>query len=100
MNADNQWQLAGTAAELYQELLVPTVFKQWGTDLVELADLSLSGIHEAARNLIAEAAKSARARLESVHKRYAEVSSERLIALTASAMDDRREISSVPLLLD
>lgn len=39
MNADNQWQLAGTAAELYQELLVPTVFKPWGTDLVELADL-------------------------------------------------------------
>ena len=39
MNADNQWQLAGTAAEQYQELLVPTVFKPWGTDLVELADL-------------------------------------------------------------
>jgi hypothetical protein len=56
---------------------------------------SLSGIHEAARNLIGEAAKPARARLESVHKRYAEASSERLIALTASAMDDRREISSL-----
>ncbi|WP_447598252.1 hypothetical protein [Nitrospira sp. Nam80] len=61
---------------------------------------SLSVIHEFARNLIAEAAKSARARLESVHKRYAEVYSEKLIGLTASAMDDGREISSVPLLLD
>ena len=39
MNADGQWQLAGTAAELYEEILVPTVFKPWATDLVELADL-------------------------------------------------------------
>jgi hypothetical protein len=33
MNADGQWQLAGNAAELYQEVLVPTVFKPWGADL-------------------------------------------------------------------
>jgi hypothetical protein len=61
---------------------------------------SLSAIHEFARHLIAEVTKSARARLESVHKRYAEVYSEKLTGLTASAMDDGREISSVPLLLD
>ena len=39
MNADGQWQLAGNAAELYEDVLVPTVFKPWGADLVELADL-------------------------------------------------------------
>ena len=39
MNEDGQWQLAGNAAELYEAVLVPTVFKPWGTDLVELADL-------------------------------------------------------------
>jgi ubiquinone/menaquinone biosynthesis C-methylase UbiE len=39
MNADGQWQLAGTAAELYEEILVPTGFRPWATDLLELADL-------------------------------------------------------------
>jgi ubiquinone/menaquinone biosynthesis C-methylase UbiE len=39
MNAAGQWQLAGNAAELYQEVLVPTVFRPWAADLVELADL-------------------------------------------------------------
>jgi ubiquinone/menaquinone biosynthesis C-methylase UbiE len=39
MNADGQWQLAGNAAELYEDVLVPAVFKPWGADLVELADL-------------------------------------------------------------
>lgn len=39
MNADSQWQLAGNAAELYEDVLVPTVFKPWGADLVELAGL-------------------------------------------------------------
>src|SRR5262245_34564795 len=39
MNADRQWQLAGTAAELYEEILVPTGFRPWATDLLELADL-------------------------------------------------------------
>ena len=39
MNEDGQWQLGGNAAELYEAVLVPTVFKPWGTDLVDLADL-------------------------------------------------------------
>src|SRR5262245_24148671 len=39
MNADGQWQLAGNAAELYEEILVPTAFRPWATDLLELADL-------------------------------------------------------------
>jgi 2-polyprenyl-3-methyl-5-hydroxy-6-metoxy-1,4-benzoquinol methylase len=39
MKTDGQWQLAGNAAELYEEVLVPTVFKPWAADLVELADL-------------------------------------------------------------
>jgi ubiquinone/menaquinone biosynthesis C-methylase UbiE len=39
MSADGQWQLAGNAAELYEDVLVPAVFKPWGADLVELADL-------------------------------------------------------------
>ena len=37
MNADGQWQLTGNAAELYESVLVPTVFQPWATDLVELA---------------------------------------------------------------
>lgn len=39
MNADSQWQLAGNAAELYESVLVPTVFKPWAVDLVALAEL-------------------------------------------------------------
>lgn len=39
MSADGQWQLAGNAADLYEDVLVPTVFKPWAEDLVELADL-------------------------------------------------------------
>src|SRR6266851_5340047 len=39
MKKDSQWQLAGDAAELYEAVLVPIVFKPWGADLVELADL-------------------------------------------------------------
>jgi ubiquinone/menaquinone biosynthesis C-methylase UbiE len=39
MNAEGQWQLAGNAAELYEDVLVPTVFRPWATDLLELADL-------------------------------------------------------------
>jgi ubiquinone/menaquinone biosynthesis C-methylase UbiE len=39
MNADGQWQLAGNAAELYEDILVPTVFRPWATYLLELADL-------------------------------------------------------------
>jgi ubiquinone/menaquinone biosynthesis C-methylase UbiE len=39
MKTDGQWQLAGNAAELYEDVLVPTVFKPWAADLVELADL-------------------------------------------------------------
>lgn len=61
---------------------------------------SLSAINEFARDLVAEPTRSARATLEAVHRRYAEVYSEKLIGLTASALDDDREISSVPLLLD
>jgi len=61
---------------------------------------SLSAIHELARRLVAESASSARATVETAHRRYAEVDSGKLIGLTASAMDDGREISSVPLLLD
>jgi ubiquinone/menaquinone biosynthesis C-methylase UbiE len=39
MNADGQWQLAGNAAELYEDILVPTAFRPWATDLLELAAL-------------------------------------------------------------
>jgi ubiquinone/menaquinone biosynthesis C-methylase UbiE len=39
MNADGQWQLTGNAAELYESVLVPTVFQPWAANLVELADL-------------------------------------------------------------
>ena len=61
---------------------------------------SLSAINDLARHLVAEPASSARATVEEAHRRYAEVYSGKLIGLTASAMDDGREISSVPLLLD
>lgn len=39
MNADGQWQLAENAADLYEEILVPTVFRPWATDLLQLANL-------------------------------------------------------------
>jgi hypothetical protein len=39
MDADSQWQLAGNAAELDQEVLVPTVFEPWGVDLIDFAHL-------------------------------------------------------------
>jgi ubiquinone/menaquinone biosynthesis C-methylase UbiE len=39
MNADGRWQLAGNAAELYEAILVPAIFRPWATDLLELADL-------------------------------------------------------------
>ena len=39
MRVVNQWQLAGNAAELDEDVLVPTLFKPWAADLVELADL-------------------------------------------------------------
>jgi ubiquinone/menaquinone biosynthesis C-methylase UbiE len=39
MTANGQWQLIGNAAELYEDVLVPTVFKPWGVDLVELASV-------------------------------------------------------------
>jgi hypothetical protein len=61
---------------------------------------SLSAINEFARSLVAEPVTSARARLEAAHKRYAEVYPDKLIGLTASVIEDGREISSVPLLLD
>lgn len=61
---------------------------------------SLSAINEFARGLVAEPAKSARAMVETAHKRYAEVYPGNLTGLVASAIDDGREVSSVPLLLD
>ena len=30
MSAGSQWQLAGNAAELYEDVLVPMVFRPWG----------------------------------------------------------------------
>lgn len=35
----NQWQVTANAAELYEELLVPTTFKPWAEDLLALAAL-------------------------------------------------------------
>ena len=35
----NQWQVTANAAELYEELLVPTGFKPWAEDLLALAAL-------------------------------------------------------------
>jgi SAM-dependent methyltransferase len=39
MNAEGQWQLAGSAAERYERVLVPLRFRPWAADLVKLADL-------------------------------------------------------------
>jgi SAM-dependent methyltransferase len=39
MNAPNQWQLSGNAAERYERVLVPAIFAPWAADLVSLADL-------------------------------------------------------------
>lgn len=61
---------------------------------------SLSAINQFARDLIAESAKSARETIEGAHKRYSELYSESLVGLTASGIEDGREISSVPLFLD
>lgn len=61
---------------------------------------SLSAINEFARNLVAEPTKSARATIEAAHRRYAEVCSEKLLGLTATALDNGHETAFVPLLLD
>jgi hypothetical protein len=61
---------------------------------------SLSAINEFTRGVVAESVRSARAALEAAHTRYAEVYPKTPIGLTALAMDDGRETSSVPLLLD
>ena len=39
MSAEGQWQLAGNAAERYERVLVPLLFRPWAADLVKLADL-------------------------------------------------------------
>jgi len=39
MNAQNQWQLSGNAAERYERVLVPAIFAPWAADLVALAKL-------------------------------------------------------------
>lgn len=61
---------------------------------------SLSAINQFARDLIAETVQTSRQTIESSHQRYSELHSESLIGLTASALNDGREVSSVPLLLD
>ena len=61
---------------------------------------SLSEIHEFSRNLVSAATSNARSRIEAVHRRYAEVWSESLVGLAASSIEDERETSSIPLLLD
>lgn len=61
---------------------------------------SLSTINEFARELIAQSVKSARATIEAAHKRYAEVYPESLTGISASAIAENGQVSSVPLLLD
>jgi ubiquinone/menaquinone biosynthesis C-methylase UbiE len=39
MSAEGQWQLVGNAAEQYERVLVPLLFRPWAADLVKLADL-------------------------------------------------------------
>jgi ubiquinone/menaquinone biosynthesis C-methylase UbiE len=39
MSTEHQWQLAGNAAERYERVLVPVIFRPWAEDLVKLADL-------------------------------------------------------------
>jgi len=61
---------------------------------------SLSAINEFARGLVAESVRVAREQIESAHNRYAEHFAGKLTGLSASAIHDGREVSSVPLLLD
>ena len=60
----------------------------------------VSAIHQFARDLIAKIVTSSRASIEVAHNRYAEVYSENRLGLTAFAVADGRNVSSVPLLLE
>src|SRR6266496_6823251 len=42
MSHQGQWQVAGSAPEVYERELVPAVFGPWAPILIELADLKLS----------------------------------------------------------
>ena len=61
---------------------------------------SLSAINQFARDLIAESVNGSRQTIEGAHKRYSELYSGNLLGLSAMALQDGRETSSVPLLLD
>jgi SAM-dependent methyltransferase len=37
MSQQEQWQLSGNAAELFERYMVPAIFRPWGADLVSLA---------------------------------------------------------------
>ena len=39
MEINTGWQISGTAAELYEENNVPTIFTAWARDLLERAQL-------------------------------------------------------------
>ena len=39
MSQQGQWQVAGSAPEVYERELVPAVFGPWAPILIELADL-------------------------------------------------------------
>jgi hypothetical protein len=64
----------------------------------------ISRVHCAARRMIAESSKVARALIEKAHKQYSEAYDGNLVGLSACAWsdeeDDITEISSVPLMLD
>ncbi len=61
---------------------------------------SLSTINQFARDLIAESVNASRQAIEGTRKRYSELCAENLLGLSAMALQDGREISSVPLLLE
>src|SRR5712671_1931595 len=42
MNAQSQWQFAGSVPENYERYLVPSIFAAWADDLVEVAALQPS----------------------------------------------------------
>lgn len=61
---------------------------------------SVSAINELARESIAESVKCARRTIEAARERYAEVWADSLVGIAAVAVNNERQVSSVPLLLD
>ena len=61
---------------------------------------SISTVNDAARSMIADSVDSSRKLIEEAHKRYAQICTDSLVGLSACKLDNKKYLSSIPLLLD